>query len=355
MSMNILAINPGSTSTKISVYNREEKVLEKTIRHSSEELKRFSHVIEQYEWREALVLECLKENNFDIKTLKAVVGRGGLIRPIESGTYRIDKEMLDFLREARGGEHASNLGAFIAKEIADSLNIESFIVDPVVVDEFDDIARISGLKEINRRSLFHALNQKAVSKRYAQSIKKKYEDLNLIVVHLGGGISVAAHKNGRVIDTTNGLDGEGTFTPERTGGLPAIDLAKMCFSGKYTFNDIKKMIAGKGGMVSYFGHNDMFEICKKAEDGDKEHALIVDAMCYQTAKDIGSMATVLEGKIDAIIITGGLARDKFVVGLITKRINFLGRLEVIAGEEEMLALTLGVVEAMDNPSIIKDY
>lgn len=353
--MYILAINPGSTSTKISVYNLREKLLEKTIRHSADEIKKFDRVVDQYKWREGLVKDELKNANIQIKDLSAVVARGGLLKPIEGGTYAISDAMLEDLKKPKLGEHASNLGAFIAKAIADTINVPSFIVDPVVVDELEDIARISGLNLIERKSIFHALNQKAVARSYAKSVNKKYEDLNLIIAHMGGGISVGAHKNGRVIDVNNAIEGEGPFSPERSGGLPAAELISLCYSGKYTFPEMMQNIIGKGGIVSYLKSNDMLDICNRAEAGDKECAMLVDAMCYQTSKEIGSMAAVLKGKVDAIIITGGMARDERMLNLIRPRVSFIADISVYPGEEEMLALTEGCLRALENPSSVKKY
>jgi len=353
--MKILAINPGSTTTKISVYDDDNKIFETTIRHSADDVKKFNSIQEQYEWRKNIIVDTIEKNNIPVNSLCAVVGRGGLIRPIESGTYKVNDKMISDLKEGLFGDHASNLGAIIAKSIADSVNIDSFIVDPVVVDELSPLARISGLKGIERRSIFHALNQKAVARLLANDLKVEYEKSSFIIAHMGGGISVAAHKNGRVIDVTNGLDGEGPFTPERSGSLPLINLVKMCFSGEYSENDMSKKIAGLGGVVSYMGTNDLLDVQTKALNGDKYASLIIEAMCYQVAKDVGAMATVLNGKVDAIAITGGVANDKEMMSMIKERISFIAKVYIYKGEEEMLALTEGCLRALNNKSSIKEY
>lgn len=353
--MHILAINPGSTSTKISVYDDREKLFETTIRHSSDEIKKFNKVVDQYKWREGLVISELEKVNIRLSDLKAIVARGGLLKPIEGGTYAINDEMLKDLKKPKLGEHASNLGAFIAKAIADTLNIPSFIVDPVVVDELDEVSRISGFNLIERKSIFHALNQKAVARVYASGINKKYEDLNLIVVHMGGGISVGAHKKGRVVDVNNALDGEGPFSPERSGALPASDIVAMCYSGKYTISEMMQNLIGHGGIVSYLETNDMLDVCNRAESGDKKCGILIDAMCYQTSKEVGAMATALNGNVDAILITGGMARDERILKLIRPRISFISEVFVYPGEEEMRALTDGCLRALEQPSSVKKY
>lgn len=353
--MRILAINPGSTSTKISVYDELSKLFETTIRHNTDEIQKYKNILDQYDWRKEIIVQTLKDNNIDINSLNAVVGRGGLLYPIEGGTYAVNEKMFADLRASVGGEHASNLGAFIAKSIADDVNIQSFIVDPVVVDELEPVARISGLKDIERKSKFHALNQKAIARTLAKYLNKKYEDLNLIVVHMGGGISIGAHKNGRVIDVVNAIDGEGPFSPERSGAVPVRYIIDMCFSGEFTHKQMLKKNAGEGGMVSYIGSNNLLEICEKAYSGDAEAKLLIDAMCYQIAKEIGSMATVLCGKVDAIVFTGGVANDKKIVATITDRVQFIASVHVYAGEEEMFALTQGCLAALKDKSIIKEY
>lgn len=337
----ILAVNPGSTSTKIAIYDNEKEVFEMTLRHSNEEIDRYEKISDQYDFRKEVILTALNENGINLTKLSAVVGRGGLLKPIQGGTYAVNEKMLADLKEAARGEHASNLGGMIAHEIANHLNIPSFIVDPVVVDEMQAVARISGMPEIERISIFHALNQKAVARRFADEKGKKYTDINLIVAHLGGGISVGAHEKGRIIDVNNALDGEGPFSPERSGGLPVGDLAKMCFSGKYTHADIKKLIKGKGGLVAYLGTNDGRDVVKMIESGDKHAELIFEAMAYQVAKEIGSCAAVLKGNVDGIILTGGLAYGALLTSWIKQRVEFISEVTVYPGEDEMIALAQG--------------
>ncbi|MBC7194519.1 MAG: butyrate kinase, partial [Caldisericia bacterium] len=287
--------------------------------------------------------------------ISCIVGRGGLIKPVESGTYIINEKMIEDLKEAKRGEHASNLGAIIAYEIAKELKIPAYIVDPVVVDEMDDVARISGLKGIERKSIFHALNQKAVARRAAKDLGKKYEDVNLIVVHLGGGISVGAHRKGRVVDVNNALNGDGPFAPERAGGLPTQDLVDLCFSGKYTFDEMKKKLAGEGGLVSHLGTNDAREVEKRIENGDSYARLVYEAMAYQVSRTIGEMAAVLKGEIDAIVITGGIAYSKMLVDWIRERVSFLGKILVYPGEDEMEALALGALRVLRKEEEPKIY
>jgi butyrate kinase len=355
MSHKLLMINPGSTSTKIGVYEDENEVLVETLRHSSEEIGKFSGIFEQFNFRKDVILNVLKEKDFDVNTLDAIVGRGGLLKSIEGGTYAVNDAMLNDLKTGVQGQHASNLGGIIASEIGKSLDIPSFIVDPVVVDEMIDVARISGLPELERKSIFHALNQKAVAKRYAKENGKNYEEINLIVAHMGGGISVGAHEAGRVVDVNNALDGEGPFSPERAGGLPVGDLAKMCFSGKYTLDDIKKKINGKGGFVAYLDTNDAREVIAQVEAGDEKAKLVFDAMSYQVAKEIGKCAAVLKGKVDAIILTGGIAYGKETVDYIKERVEFICPVVVYPGEDELLALAEGGLRVLRGQEKAKEY
>lgn len=355
MKYKLLVINPGSTSTKVSVYEGEKEIFKDTIRHSSEEIGRFNKVIDQKDFRTEVILKILEDNKVDINDLDAVVGRGGLLKPLDSGTYKVNKKMLDDLKNNPQGEHAANLGAIIAEKIARSIGKEAYIVDPVVVDEMEDIARISGMPEISRKSFFHALNQKAVAKRYAEEKGVAYEDLNLIVTHMGGGISVGVHKNGRVIDVNNTIDGEGAFSPERSGSVPAGDLARMCFSGKYTLDEILKKITGKGGFVSYLNTNDGRVVEAAMLVGDEKTKLIHDAMGYQVSKDIGAAAAVLKGKVDAIILTGGMAFGKPMVNYIKDNISFIAPVIVYPGEDEMLALAQGTIRILKGKEEVKDY
>lgn len=349
----ILTINPGSTSTKIGVFENEKLLFDLTLRHSSEELKPFKKMIDQYEFREKIILGALKENN--VNKLDAVVGRGGLLRPIEGGTYSVDAEMIKDLKEAKRGEHASNLGAILAYEIGKNYQAPSFIVDPVVVDEMHDIARISGMPELERISIFHALNQKAIARKAAEDLKKKYTDLNLILVHLGGGISVGAHEKGKIVDVNNALDGDGAFSPERSGSVPVGGLLKLAFSGNYTLEDLKKKITGHGGLVAYLGTNSGIEVNKMIDSGDKKALLTYQAMAYQVAKDIGAMATVLKGKVDAVVITGGIAYDKKFTGWIKERVEFIAQVLIYPGEDELLALCQGALRVLSGSETPKKY
>lgn len=355
MSFKLLIINPGSTSTKIGVYEDENPILVETLRHSSEEIEKYESIFDQFSFRKEVILNVLKEKNFDIKELNAIVGRGGLLKPIEGGTYAVNETMLEDLKVGVQGQHASNLGGIIANEIGKELNIPAFIVDPVVVDEMTDVARISGMPEIERKSIFHALNQKAVAKRYAKENGKKYEDINVIVAHMGGGVSVGAHENGKIVDVNNALDGDGPFSPERSGGIPAGDLVKLCFSGKYTHDQIKKLINGKGGFVAYLNTNNAKEVGDKALEGDKECKLIFEAMGYQTAKEIGKAAAVLAGKVDAIILTGGIAYSKAMVNYITERVKFISDVVVYPGEDELLALAEGALRVLNGEETAREY
>ncbi|WP_427339943.1 butyrate kinase [Caloranaerobacter sp. DY30410] len=351
----LLIINPGSTSTKIAIYDNEKPVLEETLRHSTEELAKYEKIYDQYEFRKNIILETLNEKGINLTKLSAVVGRGGLLKPIAGGTYKVNERMLEDLKVGVLGEHASNLGGILAHEIASQLNIPAFIVDPVVVDEMEDVARISGMPEIERKSIFHALNQKAVARRAAKELGKSYNEVNLIVAHLGGGISVGAHKKGRVVDVNNALDGEGPFSPERTGGLPVGDLAKLCFSGKYTLAEMKKKIKGNGGLVAYLGTNDAREVVKMIKNGDKKAELVYKAMAYQVAKEIGSLAAVLEGKVDGIILTGGIAYDKEFTKWIIDRVSFISKVFVYPGEDEMIALAEGGLRVLRGEEEAKVY
>lgn len=354
-SFRILAINPGSTSTKIAIYNNEELFFEEVVRHSNKELAVFESIIQQYEFRKHSVLRLLKEKEFDMNSLDAIVGRGGLLKPIEGGTYTVNHEMVKALHLAERGEHASNLGGVIAKEIADQLNIPSYIVDPVVVDELTDIARISGLPLYDRLSIFHALNQKAVARKISKELGKSYDETNLIIAHMGGGVTVGVHQGGKVIDVNDGLYGEGPFSPERTGGIPTGHLLELCFSGKYTLSEVKKIIVGKGGVIAYLGTNDGREVRKRIENGDEKAKLIYEAMAYQIAKEIAGDAAVLYGKVDAIILTGGLAYDNMLVKLISDRVQFIADIKVVPGEQEMIALTEGALRVLRGEEQGREY
>ncbi len=351
----LLVINPGSTSTKIGIFDDEHSVFEKTIRHDSEKISEFEHIIDQYEFRKNVILETLDHEGINVSKLSAVVGRGGLLRPIEGGTYNVNDLMLEDLRKGYSGEHASNLGGIIAFEIARGLNISSFIVDPVVVDELAPLARVSGVPEIERKSIFHALNQKAVARRVAKQLDRSYEELRLIVTHMGGGITVGVHQEGKVIDVNNGLHGEGPFSPERAGTVPVGDLVSMCFSGEYYAEEIMKKLVGNAGFVGYLGTNDAVEVEKRIEAGDEKAKLVYEAMAYQVAKEIGAASAVLHGKVDAIVLTGGLAYGKDFVNEITERIEWISDVIVHPGENELQALAEGGLRVLRGEEDAKEY
>ena len=355
MSHKLLIINPGSTSTKIGVYEDEKEILEETLRHSSDEIAKYETIFDQLDFRKNVILDVLKEKNFDISTLDAVVGRGGLLKPIPGGTYEVTEALMEDLKNGVQGQHASNLGGILSNEIASGLNIPAFIVDPVVVDELDEVARISGVPELPRKSIFHALNQKAVAKRYGKESGQGYENLNLIVTHMGGGVSVGAHKKGKVVDVNNALDGDGPFSPERAGGVPVGELINMCFDGKYSKEEIYRKIVGKGGCVAYLNTNDFRDVIKMSEEGDKKAKLIYDAFIYQVSKEIGSMSAVLEGKVDRIILTGGLAYSDKVVNDIKKRVGWISEIKVYPGEDELLALAQGALRVLNGEEQAKQY
>ena len=323
MSYKILIINPGSTSTKIGVFEDETLLFEETLRHTTEELAGFNMIVDQKDFRKKVILDVLAEKNFDIKTLDVCVGRGGMLKPIPGGTYAVSDDLLEDLKIGKQGQHASNLGGILAS------------------------SRLSGVPELPRISVFHALNQKAVAKRYAKEVGKKYTDLNLIVVHMGGGVSVGAHDHGKVVDVYNALDGDGAFSPERAGGVPSGALVKMCFSGKYTQAEVMKKLVGKGGFNAYIGSNDARDLEKLVNEGDEHAKLVQDAFYQQVAKDIGGMATVLRGKVDQIILTGGIAYSKHTCEELEKRAGFIAPFTVYAGEDELLALAQGALRVMN--------
>ncbi len=355
MSIKSLIINPGSTSTKIGVFEDETLLFEETLRHSTEEIAQFANIVDQKDFRKKIITDLLESKSFDIKSLNVVVGRGGMLKPIPGGTYAVNEELLADLKAGVQGQHASNLGGILAKEIGDSIGVPSYIVDPVVVDELMPIARYSGVPELPRVSIFHALNQKAVAKRYAKEIGKAYESLRLIVVHMGGGVSVGAHENGRVIDVFNALDGDGAFSPERAGGVPNGALIKMCFSGKYTEKEVYGKMVGKGGFNAYLGTNDMREVTRMANEGNEKAIEAKQAFLLQVAKDIGSMACVLKGKVDQIIVTGGIAYGADVVAALKDYAEWIAPFTVYPGEDELLALAQGALRVLKGEEEAKTY
>jgi butyrate kinase len=353
--LRILVINPGSTSTKVALYEGEVPIFNETLRHSAAELASFAHIPDQYAFRRDCVLSWLKEKGIELSSISATVGRGGLLRPLASGTYRVNEVMRRELLQPGEREHASNLGALIAYDIAAMVSIPAFTVDPVCVDEFDDLARISGLPEIERKSLSHALNIKAVARRAAADLGKPYEELNLIIVHLGGGTSVTAHRRGRMVDVNQALDGTGPFAPERAGGLPVGDVIRMCYSGRYTLEEMLKKVAGRGGLVAHLGTNSSMEVEGRIAQGDQHARLIYEAMAYQTAKEIGGMAAVLKGDVDAIVLTGGVAYSRMLTDWIAERVRFIAPVRIYPGEDEMGALVQGALRVLNGQEEAKEY
>ncbi len=355
MSIKSLIINPGSTSTKIGVFEDETLLFEETLRHSTEEISQYASIADQKDFRKKIITDLLEKKEFDIKSLNVVVGRGGMLKPIPGGTYAVTDDLLADLIVGKQGQHASNLGGILAREIGDSIGVPSFIVDPVVVDELMPIARYSGVPELPRKSVFHALNQKAVAKRYAKEQGVPYESLNLIVVHMGGGVSVGAHEKGMIVDVFNALDGDGAFSPERAGGVPSGALIDMCFSGEYTKKEVYSKIVGKGGFNAYLGTNDMREVMKMVNEGDEKAAQMVDAFTFQVAKDMGSMACVLKGQVDQIIVTGGIAYNAPVIDALKERAGFIAPFTVYPGEDELLALTQGALRVLNGEEEAMKY
>lgn len=349
----ILAINTGSTSTKIAVYEADKLVFVENIVHTSEALKPFGHVLEQLDLRQDLVKSLLNEKGVDTKDLALIVGRGGLLPPVKAGAYKVNQTMINRLKSDTIPEHASNLSAIIAYKIAEPLGLDALIYDSVAVDELTDIARLSGSPLVPRKSFSHTLNSRAMAYEYAQSIQKKYSDLNLIIAHLGGGISVNAHLKGQMIDII--ADDEGPFSPERAGRVPCNDLIELCFSGKYSKSEIKKSMRGKGGIMAYLGTTDAKIVGGRAEQGDQEAILVFEAMAYQVAKGIGEMATVLKGDVDAIILTGGIAYSKYLTEMIRSRVEFIGKVLVMPGENEMDALASGAYRVLTGEENAREY
>lgn len=351
----VLAINPGSTSTKIALYQDESALFTTTLHHPAEQIGQYPTIISQYSFRQEAIEAVLSREHVDLAAIDAFVGRGGLLKPIPSGTYLVEPAMLEQLEAAAVGEHASNLGAILARQLASRHAKPAFIVDPVVVDELEPEARLTGHPLLPKTSIFHALNHKAVGRKAAARLGRDYQALNLIIAHLGGGISVAAHRSGRVVDVNNALNGDGPFSPERSGTLPAYALVKLCYSGNYSEKEIAKMITGKGGVVAYLGLNDMRQVERMIEAGDEQAALVYRAMAGQVAKEIGAMATVLHGRVDAILLTGGIAFDGKFTELINERVRFIAPVLIFPGEEEMEALALGALRVLRGEETARHY
>lgn len=351
--MRILVINPGSTSTKLAVYEDNTPVWLSGAHHPSSELVGFQSIAEQYDYRMAFIRKRLSDGNVPIK-FDAIIARGGLTKPLEGGVYKVNEQMKHDLLHAQM-EHACNLGGLIASELAAECGCEAYMADPAVIDELAEEARYTGIPEIKRISLFHALNSKAVSRQYAAAQGKNYEDLNIIVAHLGGGISVSAHKQGRVVDVNNALDGEGPFSTERAGTVPAGQLVDLCFSGKYSIKQIKRMISGGGGLLAYTGTNDMITITREAEEGEEPYCSVLNAMLYTIAKQIGAMHIALDGKTDAIILTGGISHSKYCTDILAKRVDFLAPVVVMPGENEIESLAYNAREVLAGRIVAKEY
>lgn len=355
MPFKILVVNPGSTSTKLSIFQDRTPLVTETVSHDAATIALFPSLMDQLPMRLTIVREFLAKHAMNLSELSAVACRGGLLQPLPSGTYLVNEAMIHDLHQPALGAHASNLAACIGFELSRESGIPAYIVDPIVVDELTPLARFSGLKEIERISIFHALNQKAIARQAALDLGKAYEEVNLIVVHLGGGISVGAHCRGRVIDVNNALNGDGPFAPERAGSLPAVGLVKLCFSGTYSQAEMMKLLAGKGGLVSHLGTNDARTVERLIDEGDEHARLVYSAMAYTVAKTIGEMATVLKGDVDAIVITGGIAHSTYLVDEITERVQFIAPIKVYPGEDEMKALALGVLRVLDGSVSAEAY
>lgn len=351
----ILTINPGSTSTKVAVYENDELVIEEVVRHGKGDLAAFPATFDQKDFRCGVVLDALKARGLDISSLDAVVGRGGLIEPIDSGTYAINDRMLRDLISSSAALHASALGGIIAEEIGRMAGVPSYVVDPIVVDEMDQFAKLTGMPGIERRSVFHALNQKAIARRCAKEMGTAYENSRFIVAHMGGGITVGAHRYGRVIDVNDALYGEGPFTPERTGGIPALPLIRLCFSGAYTEKELIDIVTKGGGMSAYLGTNDLRKCERLIKEGDEYAALVLESMAYQVSKEIGAMSAALEGRVDAIILTGGLAYSNRFTGVIKQRVGLIAPVKVFPGEDEMRALAEGALRVLRGLEAAVEY
>ncbi|NLG36548.1 MAG: butyrate kinase [Clostridiales bacterium] len=350
----ILAVNPGSTSTKAAVYENDSPVAEDIARHGRQELDESGSILGQLPMRKRVVMDMLEMAGIDPSTLDAVVGRGGLVDPIDSGVYIVGERMVGDLGRSAAAVHASALGGIIAYEIARELDIPAYVVDPIVVDEMDPYAKLTGIPGIERRSVFHALNQKAIARRCAHHLGEPYENCRLIVAHLGGGITVGAHRYGRVIDVNDALS-EGPFTPERTGAVPVLPLIDLCFTGAYTREELVDLVTKKGGVTAYLGTNDLRKVEKLIKEGDDYAALVLESMAYQVSKEIGAMSAVLEGRVDAIVLTGGLAYSTRFTGAIKQRVGLIAPVKVFPGEDEMLALAAGALRVLRGEESALEY
>ncbi|MCT4593417.1 MAG: butyrate kinase [Anaeromicrobium sp.] len=352
--MKILVINPGGTSTKVSVFEDKDELFKLSLSHTAEDLKDFHTVFDEFEFRKNIVLTALKDKGLSIKDFGCVVGRGGLLKEIQGGTYHVNHIMIDDVKNAIRGEHASNLGCVLAKSIADEVNIPSFIVDPVSVDEFEDMSKITGISDLTYPSWLHSLNHKAVCRLMAKRMGGKYSDFNFIVAHLGSGISVVPHKKGKMVDGSGGRC-NGPFSPERSGGLPAYPLIQLCYSGKYTYKEMVSKVSSIGGMYDYLGTKDTREIEERINNGDEKAKLVMDAFIYQVSKEIAQYGATLCGKVDKIILTGGIANSKLITEAVKERVGYLAPVEIIAGEAEMEALALGALRVLNGEEEAKEY
>lgn len=353
MKFRVLAINPGSTSTKVAVYDDDNLIMSESIAHSSEELSKYKCNMDQLEMRTEAIEKLLEEKGIDVKSLNAVVGRGGALPPVKSGAYRVNDLMIDTLKNRPVLDHASNLGAVIAKSIADSVEIDSFIYDSISVDEMSDVARISGLKDFERTSMGHALNTRAMALKYAKDKGLDYKSLNLIVAHVGGGATVYLHEHGQMSDMIS--DDEGPFSPDRSGRVPCIALIEECYANNFSLYDMKKKIRGKGGIYSYLNTNDLRKVEEMISDGDKYAEIVYDAMVYQMAKAIGEMATVVDGDVDAIIVTGGIAYSKMFTSKLMKKVGFISHVEIMPGENEMESLAFGALRVLKGEEQAREF
>ena len=351
--MKVLVINPGATSTKVAVFEEEQELLKKSIVHTAQELEGFDRVIDQAEFRQRAVLEAVAEGGFRLEDFDAVCGRGGLYRPLPSGTYAVSDRVMQDVEQAPYGEHPSNLGAYLARRIGDLVGIPAFFVDPVCVDEMTEVAHVSGFAEFRRLSQFHALNQKSVGRKAARQLGKSYEEARLIVCHLGGGVSVAAHDHGRVVDVFNVKD-EGAMGMDRGGGLPVNQLIDYCYAGR-SREEVKRTLGRRSGMLSYVGTTDFREICARVVSGDERFTAAYRALVYQLAKDIGAMAAVLHFEVDAIVYTGGMAYEQFFCDDITAYVGRLAPVLRFPGEEEMRALAEGALRVLHGEAQAERY
>jgi len=352
--MKVLVINPGGTSTKVAVFHEDKLLVNENISHTQEGLREFENVFQEFEFRKQLVMDVMELHGVDLSTLDAVVGRGGLMKPILGGTYEVNDAMVQDLKDAINGEHASNLGAPLAKDIAEGLSIPAFTVDPVSVDEFMDLARVTGIKDIEKSSWLHSLNHKAVCRESAGEFGKKYEEMNFIVAHLGSGLSVVAHEKGRMVDGSGGRS-DGPFSPERSGGLLAYPLINLCYSGKYSHQEMVDKVSRIGGFYDYLGTKDMISIEREALSGNQLYKLILDSFVYQVAKEISMYGATLCGLVDKIILTGGIAHSNYVTKEVERRVSYLAKVEILPGEMEMEALAAGALRVLKNEETAKKY